>query len=216
MEKMWLEFRKQLEPFKVFSIRDIRKMFPGMNRMNLVRWQEKGYLLKIRNGWYCFSGNKTGENIPWLAANLIYQPSYISLHTALSHYNLIPEGVYSTTSITTRKTNGFETLIGNFSYHSVKESIYGFGHTLMDFTTAAFDDPARTRKILIAEPEKAILDFFYIGTQYKARSDMENLRFDHNVLAGLDRAKFYNYLDRFSNRALNDRILSMMTVYSLI
>ena len=160
---MWLEFKNSLEPFKVFSIRDIEKMFPGINRMNLVRWQEKGYLLKIRNGWYCFSGNRIGENIPWLAANLIYQPSYISLHAALSYYNLIPEGIYLTTSITTRKTNRFETPIGSFSYNSVKKSIYGFGHTLIDFNTAPAGNLSVTRKILFAELEKSILDFFYIN-----------------------------------------------------
>jgi len=212
---MWLEFKNHLELFKVFSIRDIEKMFPGMNRMNLVRWQAKGYLLKIRNGWYCF-GSRTGENIPWLAANLIYQPSYISLHTALSYYNLIPEGIYLTTSITTRKTNRFETSIGNFTYHSVKRSIYGFGHTLIEFTTDLVGNSTETRKILFAELEKAILDFFYINSQYQSQDDMKNLRFDHKVLAELDRGKFYDYLDRFKSKALNDRILIMMKVYSLI
>ncbi|GAH77038.1 unnamed protein product, partial [marine sediment metagenome] len=72
-------------------------------------------------------------NMPWLAANLIYQPSYISLHTALSFYNLIPEAVYTTTSITTKKTNLFNTHIGNFSYNTVKKAVFGFGHKLLDF-----------------------------------------------------------------------------------
>ena len=34
---MWLEFRDKMEPFKVFSIRDIKKMFPGMNNMNRLK-----------------------------------------------------------------------------------------------------------------------------------------------------------------------------------
>ena len=73
-----------MEPFWVFSTRDIKKMFPGMNNMNLVRWHQKGYLIKIIKGWYCFSDYEPAENISWLIANLIYSPSYISLHSAFS------------------------------------------------------------------------------------------------------------------------------------
>ena len=85
-----------------------------MNLMNLVRWQEKGYILKLRNRWYAFNDAESSENMEWLAANLIYSPSYISLHTALSWYNLIPEMIATTTSVTTRKTNKFSTPLGIF------------------------------------------------------------------------------------------------------
>jgi predicted transcriptional regulator of viral defense system len=94
--------------------------------MNLVRWQEKEYIMKLRNRWYAFNDAESSENMEWLAANLIYSPSYISLHTALSWYNLIPEMIATTTSVTTRKTNHFSTPLGYFDYH-IKPELFGFG-----------------------------------------------------------------------------------------
>ena len=133
---MWIEFRNKMEPFKVFSIRDIHKMIPGINHVNLVRWQQKGYLIKIINGWYCFSEYRSVENIVWLASNLIYHPSYISLQSALSYYNLIPEAIFMTTSVSSRKTKIFNTSIGNFSYNTLKNSGFGFGHRLISVDSA--------------------------------------------------------------------------------
>jgi len=74
---MWNEFQSIMKPFRVFSITDVRKQFPSMNAMNLVRWQKKGYILRLRNRWYAFNDTESRENIEWLAANLIYAPSYI-------------------------------------------------------------------------------------------------------------------------------------------
>ena len=193
-------------------------MFPGMNKMNLVRWQKKGYLVKIINGWYCFADHYSDENIPWLSANLIYQPSYISLHTALSFYNLIPEAIYTTTSITTKKTKQFLTKIGNFSYHKIKPSVFGFGHTLIDyrkFTDVSSGIGTISRKIVIAELEKAILDFFYINTQYDTEKEITNLRFNYSVLKDMDKTRFNKYLNRFDNKALNERIYLMQKVYAI-
>jgi len=206
---MWLEFRSKMEPFRVFSIRDIQKMMPGMNSMNLVRWQQKGYLVKIIKGWYCFSEYRSVENISWLASNLIYYPSYISLHSALSYYNLIPEAIYITTSVSTRKTRKFNTVIGNYSYNSIKRSAFGFGHKLIDMNSER-----NSRKILIADLEKALLDFFYINHQYNTETDMEDLRLDQMVLKTMNMTNFYDYLDKFENKALNERIFKMLKVYA--
>lgn len=216
----FLEFRNKMDSFKVFSISDIEKMFPDFLRLNLINWQKKGFVIKIRREWYCFTDQQIHGNIPWLAANLIYQPSYISLHTALSFYNLIPEAVYTTTSITTKKTKQFNTPVGNFSYNTVKSSLFGFGHTLFDFN---YDSQIGlnnmrlfSRKILFAEMEKAILDFFYINHQYKTEKDIEHLRFDNSVLENsLNKPKLYTYLDRFKSKSLDYKVFKMLKVYAI-
>ena len=211
---MWVEFQAKLGPFRVFSIQDVKKQFPSMNLMNLVRWQKKGYILKLRNRWYAFNDAGSHENIEWLAANLIYAPSYVSLHTALSWYNLIPEMVVSTTSVSTRKTNKFSTPIGDFDYHRIKPELFGFGYALEDMD-AYRSKSNNSRKIMVAAPQKAILDFFYINSFYSSEKDMEDLRLNDTELAKIINKEFYQYLKRYESKALDRRILLMIKTYGL-
>lgn len=211
---MWVEFQTKMDPFRVFSIGDIEKQFPSMNLMNLVRWQKKGYILRLRNRWYAFNDAESHENIEWLAANLIYAPSYISLHTALSWYNLIPEMILSTTSVSTRKTNKFSTPLGNFDYHRIKQELFGFGYTLENIDTSG-SESRNSRKIMVATPQKAILDFFYINSFYNSGKDMEDLRLNDIELAKIVNKAFYQYLAKYESRALESRIRLMIKTYGL-
>lgn len=211
---MWIEFQAKMGSFRVFSIGDVEKQFPSMNLMNLVRWQKKGYIQRLRNRWYAFNDSERHENIEWLAANLIYAPSYVSLHTALSWYNLIPEMVATTTSVTTRKTNKFSTPLGNFDYHRIKPELFGFGYTLEDID-AYRSESNSSRKIMVATPQKAILDFFYINSFYNSEIDMEDLRLNDSELAKIVNNEFYQYLTRYESKALEDRIQLMTKTYGL-
>jgi predicted transcriptional regulator of viral defense system len=201
-----------MRPFRVFSVQDVKKQFPSMNLMNLVRWQEKGYILKLRNRWYAFNDAKSSENIEWLAANLIYSPSYISLHSILSWYNLIPEMIATTTSVTTRKTNRFSTPLGSFDYHSMKPELFGFGYILMDMDSSV----NRTgRQIMVATPQKAVLDFFYINSYYNSEKDIEDLRLNETELGKIINHEFYQYLLKYQSKALDRRIRKLTNLYSL-
>jgi len=211
---MWVEFQAKMRSFRVFSIKDVGKQFPSMNPMNLVRWQRKGYILKLRNGWYAFSDSENQENIEWLAANLIYAPSYVSLHTALSWYNLIPEMINSTTSVTTLKTNKFSTPLGYFDYHRIKPELFGFGYILED-ADAFLSGNRKTRKIMVASPQKAILDFFYINSFYNSGKDMEDLRMNDTELIKILNKQFYRYLAKYESTALERRIKLMIKIYGL-
>ncbi len=208
---MWIEFQTKMKPFRVFSTGDVEKQFPSMNLMNLVRWQKKGYISKLRNRWYVFNDTESRENIEWLVANLIYGPSYISLHTALSWYNLIPEMIATTTSVTTLKTNKFSTPLGNFDYHSIKPDIFGFGYVLenMDALTV------KSRKIMVARPQKAILDFFYINSFYNSEQDFIDLRLNDSELSKYVNEDFYQYLVKYQNKALERKIRLMTKTYGL-
>jgi predicted transcriptional regulator of viral defense system len=209
---MWVEFQAKMRPFRVFSVQDVTKQFPSMNLMNLVRWQEKGYILKLRNRWYAFNDAESHENMEWLTANLIYTPSYISLHTALSWYNLIPEMIATTTSITTRKTNKFSTPLGSFDYHSIKPELYGFGYVLENMDNSRKETG---RQINVATPQKAILDFFYINSYYNTEKDIEDLRLNETELGKIIDPEFYLYLGRYQSKALENRIRILTKLYSL-
>ena len=209
---MWVEFQAKMRPFRVFSVQDVKKQFPSMNLMNLVRWQEKGYILKLRNRWYAFNDKGSSENMGWLAANLIYSPSYISLHTALSWYNLIPEMIPTTTSVTTRKTNKFSTPLGSFDYHSIKPELFGFGYVLEDMGSSERDTG---RKIMVATPQKAILDFFYINNYYETEKDIEDLRLNETELVNIINPEFNKNLGKYQSHALERRIRKLTKLYGL-
>jgi len=211
---MWIEFEAKMGSFRVFSTGDVEKQFPSMNPMNLVRWQRKGYILRLRNRWYVFNDAESHENIEWLAANLIYSPSYISLHTALSWYNMIPEMVVPTTSVSTRKTNKFSTLLGDFDYHRIKPELFGFGYALENMD-AYRSGSEKSRKIMVATPQKAILDFFYINSFYESEKDMEDLRLNDTELTKIINEEFYRYLERYESKALERRIRLMTKTYNL-
>lgn len=183
-----------------------------MNLMNLVRWQEKGYILKLRNRWYAFNDAESSENMEWLAANLIYSPSYVSLHTALSWYNLIPEMIAVTTSVTTRKTNRFSTPLGSFDYHSIRPELFGYGYVLENMDSSG---NGTSRKIMVATPQKAILDFFYINNYYDTDKEIENLRLNETELANIINPEFYQYLGKYQSQALDRRIWKMIKLYDL-
>ena len=211
---MWIEFRAKMGPFRVFSIRDVEKQFPSMNLMNLVRWQKKGYILRLKNQWYAFNDADSHENIEWLAANLIYAPSYVSLQSALSWYNLIPEMIAAITSVTSRKTNKFSTPLANFDYHRIKPEIFGFGYVLDDMD-AYKSVGGKSRKIMVATPQKAILDFFYINSYYDSEKDMKDLRLHDAELANIINEDFYQFLERYESKALEHRIRLLTKTYGL-
>jgi len=107
-----------------------------------------GIFLKLRNNLYLVKDARVSEAF---AANKIYEPSYISLQTALSHYHIIPETVYATTSITTRTSREFNTPKGIFIYQRIKKQAFtGYSLKLID-----------NDKVLLAEPEKALADYLY-------------------------------------------------------
>jgi predicted transcriptional regulator of viral defense system len=209
---MWVDFQAKMRPFRVFSVQDVKKQFPSMNLMNLVRWQEKGYILKLRNRWYAFNDTESSENVEWLVANLIYSPSYVSLHTALSWYNLIPEMIATTTSVTTLKTNKFSTPLGSFDYHSMKPELFGFGYVLENMDSSG---NKTSRKIMVATAQKAILDFFYINSYYNTEKEIENLRLNETELANIINPEFYQYLGKYQSQALDRRIRKMIKLYEL-
>ena len=128
------EFRLTLKDYPVFSIVEIEKLFPSFDKKNLVYWQKKNYIQKIRNSWYRFTESTLNTDILFFTSNQIYQPSYISLESALSHYGFIPEGVFKITAISTLKTQEFTTPIGVFGFQNLKTNLF-FGYQIVNFGT---------------------------------------------------------------------------------
>lgn len=192
----YLAFEKTFRDFPIFSIRDIKKRYPDFDNRRLVEWQQKGYIQKVRRGYYCFEERSKDEQFLYFSANKIYSPSYVSFESALAYYNIIPEGVFITTSATTRNTANYETAIGNFTYKHL-QSVLFFGYKLIQGDGVM---------IKIAEPEKVILDYFYMN-KLNSIAEMEEMRFNEiQVKEIIDFKKMENYQMVFDSRILDKRV----------
>ena len=120
-----------------------------------------------------------------MIANHLYGPSYISLESALSFYKLIPERVFVTRSITTKRSKVFKTKLGDFDYIQLDSSYFSIGvrQEIVDNQYA----------FLIATPEKAICDLIVSTSGLRIQSLKaiksyleEDLRIDFSVLGNID------------------------------
>ncbi len=105
------------------------------------------------------------------------------------------------TSISSRKTNQFESEWGILYYRSVKP-LYMFGYEVVE--------AAPNRKYSIARLEKAVLDYLYLNAHISSVEDFEGLRWDRDELIPIvDSELFRSYMHIFNKRALDKRVLQL-------
>jgi predicted transcriptional regulator of viral defense system len=203
----FLEFRQKFYSLACFNTNQVFAWDPGFDRNNLSRWSKNGLIISLRQGSYTFPEYISQPDYPFLFANTIYTPSYISLYSALSFYGMIPESVLQVTSVSSLKTASFTNKLGVFTYRSVKDELM-FGYTAKQFTGG--------RSFHIATPEKAILDLLYLYPTYNSASDMANLRIDTDWLNDeLDMETLSEYSKRFGSKALSRRVRLFIKAYEL-
>ena len=186
------------------STHELRKAFPGFDKRRLVEWQARGYLQRVINRWYRFTEMPVDETLLWFTANRIYQPAYLSLETAFSYHGLIPEGVYMLTSVSSRKTQKYHTPIGTFRYQHMLPRLY-FGYEVLR--------PTGTWPVLMADLEKALLDYCYLHPELRTVADFAAIRLNTDVLRDkLNPARLADYQTLFSHQRLNQRIKSLLSL----
>lgn len=148
--------------FRMFTPGDFSRIFTVSSlsaQKFLERYRQKGVFKRVKKGLYVFAADPPSL---FLLANKLYSPSYISLETALSFHRLIPETVYSVTSITTKPTRLFPLGDVVFSYSKIKKAAFT-GYTPLRYGEET---------ILMAEKEKALCDLLYfVNLGKKSLSD---------------------------------------------
>ncbi len=189
----YFAFKKKIEDLPFFESKELRLVlgdeFTGSTLTNLKNWVRKGHLVMLRRGLYVIAEEAKKEDIMTFATKL-YQPSYISMEMALRYYGIIPEAVFTVTSVTTRKTKAFATSLGNFSYQKIKKEAFGGYET------------KRSGKISynLAVPEKALVDFFYLH-RHILNGDREQFRgYRFNEDFGYDVKKLLHFARVFKNK----------------
>lgn len=148
-------------------------------------WVKKQYLVPLARGIYAVSADITGSRpSPFLMANILYGPSYVSLEYALAYYGAIPEAVHVVTSVTTKRSREVTTPYGRFTYTHLPQHYYTHGIRPEAIAT--------DRYALMASPEKALCDLL-VGTRHlvlRSKKDVrawfEDMRLDTDWLLHLD------------------------------
>ncbi|NQT93347.1 MAG: type IV toxin-antitoxin system AbiEi family antitoxin domain-containing protein [Lentisphaerae bacterium] len=159
-------------------------------RRQLNRWVRSGKVLKLRRGVYalCELYAKASPH-PFLVANLLKKASYVSLHSALAHYGMIPEYVPVTTSVTTGRPEEVPTPVGRFQFrHVATHLLNGFVET----------EVAPGQHVLLATPYKALVDLLYLTPGSDDVAYLRELRITRSM--GFDDAMLRLEADRSGSR----------------
>ena len=158
-----------------FTVADFQRLTniktPDTAYKRLNHLEKRGVIKKVKRGLYQFL---LLEGDDFLLANTLYSPSYVSLESALSFWGIITGFAYQITSVTPKLTRTFLVEEKEFCYFHLKpEFFWGW---------------QKQASFLVAEREKAIIDYLYFGS--KGLRSLDVSEFD---LSEVDLKKLYSY-----------------------
>ena len=161
-------------------------------RVQLSRWMKQGKVIGLRRGMYTLAEMyRRAPLIPAALANQLYRPSYLSGLWALGYHDMIPERVVWLTSMTPHVPQRFENPFGVFDYRSIKQDCF------LGYRKAVYGGA----DILVAQPEKSLLDHWHLTPGEWTMERLEEMRYQHVELVGEDRLK--GYAERFRSPRLD-------------
>lgn len=171
----------------IFTPQDFQRIFrttKSRTKYFLEQYTKRGLFVRLKRGLYMLSTDPLSEEE---IANLLYRPSYLSFEYALATYNLLLEMPYSVTSATTKPTRTFAVSEKMFSYFTIKREAF----------TGYVPVKRAGRTILMAEPEKAFVDYLYFVSLGKKPRN-ERLK-----PVSLDRPKVLHYASLYQRPGLD-------------
>lgn len=141
---------------------------PARIRLQLGRWVKAGRIIQLRRGLYALAEPyaRTPAH-PFLAANRIVRPSYVSLQSALSWHGMIPEQVPVVTSVTSGRPHSRRTPLGDFLFRHVRGEFFR-GYHRVEVQEGQF--------AFVASPEKCLLDLVYLTPGAETWAYLRELR----------------------------------------
>jgi len=180
----------------------------GSPKDKIARLVTEGRLLRLKKGLYVRNPEKERNYIStYLIANRLYGPSYVSLETILSQYSIIPERVYTTRSVTTKRSKLFETSLGRFEYFHVSKDYFSIGVVPEIYKDYSF---------LVAAPEKALCDKIVFTANLRIQSLKamaqfleEDLRVDVSDMNDID----WDIFEKVKETGVKRREISLLQEY---
>jgi predicted transcriptional regulator of viral defense system len=168
-------------------------------RLQIDRWIKDGRIVRLHKGLYTLAEPyiKIAPE-PFYVANRLKPASYVSLHSALSRYGMIPEFVPAVTSITTGRPQTIETPLARFEFrHIAKKHFWGYQQLELTSSQTAF----------VARPEKALLDLIYMTPGGDKQELIEELRLQN--FEQIDTAVLSQFAERFQSPKISRAVTNI-------
>lgn len=170
----------------LFSLDELGGLLQISNRQSLYkriyRLEKQKILKKLTKGKYQYLLSEAND---FTIANFLYQPSYVSLQSALSLHSIMTGFSYQITSITTRKSKSITSLDKTFSYSTINAKLFW-----------GFENDGG---FLIARPEKALLDYIYFASK-----GLTSLDWNEIDVTNLDKKLLLDWAGKFDNKILKE------------
>lgn len=171
--------------FTVDELQRTLKLKKDSLKKILGRLKRKGLIRRLCRGLYLLSGQEM--DIKKIASQVFAPYAYISFESALSTYGVINQIPYAVTMATYRTTKIKPFFESEIILRKIKKNLF-FGYKLED-------------KVLIAEPEKALLDTLYMKSKGLAVLNEQELN-----LADLSKIKFLKMSKKFPENVQKEAI----------
>jgi len=159
----------KVEVAKLFDINEDNTAYKLLQRL-----ESKDVLQRVKKGLYVVRDNNLSS---FQLANVLLEPSYVSLESALAYYGILSQFPFTVTSISTKRSREFHVDKKEFAYAQVKNELYrGY---------------VKDKDFLIARPEKALLDMLYFVSR-----GSRNLHLDELDLSMVDADLFCDYVQQ--------------------
>jgi predicted transcriptional regulator of viral defense system len=180
----WISvIRKEAQTSSILRTDELARKYgivPPAVTQALARQEQKELVEHVSNkiyyNWLALDGSTRD------LVNVLREDAYISLESGLREYGISTQSPRTLTCVTTERPKDFKGRTIAISYRSISPRLYwGFVRK-------------RTRygSYLIAEPEKAILDWIYLGIQNGAAPALDEIDF-----SSVDGPKLLNYARKF-------------------
>ncbi len=175
-DRYFLKLEK-IKKKKVFTVEELAYIFnvkPESARVIAHRYCKKGIFIRIKRDLYILKDGWERLEMKdyFFISNFLQVPSYISLITALSYYEVTTQVIREQfESVCIKRTKEFLVNQKRFIFHKIKKELY------FDFL--------KEENFFIAKKEKAFIDAVYLYSFGKYRFDIDSIdirRFDRKKL----------------------------------
>ncbi len=182
----------------VFNTADVALTLKNCSRNSrnalIKRAIKSGDIINIRRGLYSLSSELRQTTISQFAiSQRIYGPSYVSMESALSYHNWIPEAVYICSCASFKTARVFDTPIGIFEYNKVPQVNFFF-----DVMRVKED---KKNVCFIASPEKALCDYIYTKfISWNISDALESLRLESDFILNTNLSKLHELSNNYKSK----------------